>query len=244
MKLFFNFVLYKTPEKEVLRLKREVQALGFSDYKIHFFDNSHNGKGFAYGANKGICAALKEKADLIVLANPDISFYAGKDNPRVVPTYNDFIETSKHFDIFSFAMKQGGQLYYGGEVDRWRMSGGVISKKPKERFAECDFVSALMAIQREVIEKVGFLKEDYFLYYEDVEYCYRAKKLGFKVGIDSQHLYEHFESSKGSKLKNHYLFWNRVKFMREYGTLSQKSRELLRLPKTFFEIFTNNTRGV
>jgi hypothetical protein len=36
MKIGFIFVLYKTPKKEVERLKDEVKQLGFKDYKIYF----------------------------------------------------------------------------------------------------------------------------------------------------------------------------------------------------------------
>lgn len=35
--------------------------------------------------------------------------------------------------------------------------------------------------QRELLEKVGFLDENFFLYLEDVDFCYRAYKEGQKV---------------------------------------------------------------
>lgn len=41
---------------------------------------------------------------------------------------------------------------------------------------------AAMMIKKEVIEKIGYLDEAIFMYGEDVEYCLRAKKAGFKVG--------------------------------------------------------------
>lgn len=40
-----------------------------------------------------------------------------------------------------------------------------------------------MMITRQVLEKVGLLNEDIFMYGEDVEYCLRARKAGFKVAI-------------------------------------------------------------
>ena len=45
-----------------------------------------------------------------------------------------------------------------------------------------DYVSgAAMLVRRQVFEKIGLLDERYFLYYEDVEFCVRAKKAGFTL---------------------------------------------------------------
>lgn len=39
-----------------------------------------------------------------------------------------------------------------------------------------------MLIKKQVIEKIGVLDENIFMYGEDVEYCMRARKAGFKIG--------------------------------------------------------------
>ncbi len=41
---------------------------------------------------------------------------------------------------------------------------------------------AVMLIKDEVIKKIGGLDGNIFMYAEDVEFCYRAKKVGFKIG--------------------------------------------------------------
>ena len=47
---------------------------------------------------------------------------------------------------------------------------------------EVDLLSgACMMVRRETIEEVGPLDEDFFLYGEDVEWCYRIKKAGWKI---------------------------------------------------------------
>ena len=73
------------------------------------------------------------------------------------------------------------------------------------------------------------------MYYEEVDYCYRAKKAGFKIGIDSKRYYEHFEISVNNPKKEFYLFKNRFKFLIKYGSVKQKIREFIRIPKTVFE---------
>ncbi|MEK7616029.1 MAG: glycosyltransferase family 2 protein [Patescibacteria group bacterium] len=45
-----------------------------------------------------------------------------------------------------------------------------------------DYLSgAVLLIKKEVFSKIGFFDERYFLYYEDVEFCVRAQKAGFKL---------------------------------------------------------------
>lgn len=228
MKIGFIFVLYKTPQSEIKRLKEEIKKLGFNDYKTYFIDNTLINRGYAAAANIGIKQAMKDGVDLFAIANPDVSLVNLRGS--------QVAQTAKQFDVFGFAMKQEGKVYYGGKIDKWRMSGGLIDKKPKNRFSEVDFVSgSLMFIKKEVIEKIGFMDESYFLYYEEVDYCKRAKLSGFKIGIDSQQIYDHFEVSKYSSSKNYYLFKNRLKFLLKYGNIKQKIRELLRAPKTIYE---------
>jgi O-antigen/teichoic acid export membrane protein len=232
MKTGFIFVLFKTPKSEINRLKQEVKDLKFRNYQIYFIDNTNNHQGYAAGVNNGLKKALKDNCELFVVANPDISLTALKS-----PT---LLEASAYFDIWGLAMKQENKIYYGGEIDKWRMSGGLIEKKLKSRFVPTDFVSgSLMFIKKKVIDKIGpptgGFDESYFMYYEEVDYCYRARKAGFKIGIDNQLIYEHFEVSKDSPTKEYYLFKNRIKFLLKYGSLKQKVYELFRLPKTIFE---------
>lgn len=40
---------------------------------------------------------------------------------------------------------------------------------------------AAVLLRREVIERVGLLDEGFFMYFEDVDYCWRARQLGFRI---------------------------------------------------------------
>jgi len=47
---------------------------------------------------------------------------------------------------------------------------------------EVDWVmGAAMMVRREVVDKVGFMDEGIFMYMDEVEWCYRIKRAGFKV---------------------------------------------------------------
>lgn len=225
IKIILIIVLFHTPQKEAQRLKKEVAALKIQNPNLIFTDSAKRNNGYASAINFQL---KKTTAEVCIVANPDISLKN--------ITQKSLLAGARSFDIWGFAMRQEGKIYFGGEIDKWRMSGGLITRKPKMRFQPVDFVSgSFMCIKRKVIEKIGYFNESYFMYYEDVEYCYRARKMGFRVGIDSQTTYEHFETSKKNQKKQWYLARNRLKFLMEYGTLAQKCYEIFRAPKTIGE---------
>lgn len=224
MKATLLTVYHNTPEKYKKSIEYHSARLGLD---LHLIDSTKENKGYAENLNELVRANLKYY-DVFILANPDIDLSG-------VPK-DELFKAAGHFDIWSYRMLQNGTTYYGGTIDYWRMSGGLRSDRPSERFVSCDFVSgSCMAVKKEVIEKIGYLDESFFMYYEDVEYCRRAVKAGLKVGIDIDQWYEHFESSDNNPKKKKYLAKNRIKFMWQNGSLFQKTYEILRFPKTLFE---------
>ena len=228
MKVAIIITLFQTSENEVVRLKGEIKDLGFSDYHTYWIDNTLTGRGYAGGVNEGIRKGVRDKADIFIICNPDISL---KDL-----TSRDLLEGKKHFDIWGLAMKQKNITYYGGEIDKWRLSGGLRKVKPKTRFGEVDFVTgSLIMSNKKTVKKIGYFDESYFMYYEDVDYCQRARHQGLKVGIDSQNLYTHFETSESNVRKDYFLAKNRLRFLLKYGNVVQKIREFIRTPRTIIE---------
>lgn len=63
-----------------------------------------------------------------------------------------------------------------------RLASYNLTYLPEDEIAEVDSVmGAFLMIRREVIEKIGLLDEDFFMYGEDLDWCYRAKAAGYKV---------------------------------------------------------------
>jgi GT2 family glycosyltransferase len=53
---------------------------------------------------------------------------------------------------------------------------------PIDQEMEVDAImGAYFLVKREVIDKVGLLDEDFFMYGEDLDYCWRIKKAGYKI---------------------------------------------------------------
>jgi GT2 family glycosyltransferase len=69
-------------------------------------------------------------------------------------------------------------------------------------------VGAFMLIPKKVIEKVGLLDEQFFMYGEDLDWCYRIKKAGWKIVYYPKSEIIHLKgvSSKKKKAKTIYEF--------------------------------------
>lgn len=112
---------------------------------------------------------------------------------------------------------------------------------------DCDALcGACMLIRREVFEKIGLLPEQYFLFYEETDWCLHAKKQGFLVhSIPTAKVYHKGSASvdKIKGLKLYYMSRNSVLFVRRNGNwidyLIFLSYSFLRF---FYCIFIKNCR--
>ncbi len=69
---------------------------------------------------------------------------------------------------------------------------GHPDKADNNGLIECAIVwGAFFLIKREVIDQVGMLDEDFFMFYEDVEWCWRIHDAGWKIMYDPNHTIQH-----------------------------------------------------
>lgn len=79
---------------------------------------------------------------------------------------------------------------------------------------------AAMLVKREAMEKAGVLCDNFFIYYEELEWCERIKKAGYEVWVDMQAMLYHKESmtvGKQSAFKEYYMNRNRILFNRKHA---------------------------
>lgn len=94
---------------------------------------------------------------------------------------------------------------------------------------------SVMLIKKEVIDKIGLLDDNIFMYGEDVEYCWRASNAGYKIGWTNQSEIIHI--SGGSSKTPKYNQWiGELRgliyiYSKFFGTL------LVHLIKLFFYFF-------
>ncbi|HEY9166343.1 MAG TPA: glycosyltransferase [Candidatus Kryptonia bacterium] len=99
---------------------------------------------------------------------------------------------------------------------------------------ECHEVDAIggsfMFIPRAVFKKVGGFDEDYFMYGEDLDLCYKIKKAGYKIYYNPETTAIHFkgESTRRSTIKQTYEFYRAMIIFVEkrYGSGTMLSRLL------------------
>lgn len=153
------------------------------DYKLLI--NNYN-FGFAGGNNPCIKYAVENKSDYILLLNNDTVV-----DPGFLEKLVKAGESDKNFGIIGpkiYYEKDKKRIWFGGGYFDW-LSGSrhlefnKIDDKPSdETIKEINFMTGCcLLVRRETVEKIGLMNEDFFLYYEDVEWSIRAKKFGYKI---------------------------------------------------------------
>lgn len=78
---------------------------------------------------------------------------------------------------------------------------------------ETEFLhGAAMMVSKSVVDEVGPMHDDYFLYYDEYDWCARMKRAGYRLYVDGRVAIYHKESlstGKASPLKTYYLTRNR-----------------------------------
>lgn len=153
--------------------------------KVTLIANEEN-LGFAGGNNVGIKYALEQGFDYVALHNNDAFVAADFLEPLVAALENDktigaaqsLLLLHPETDLINSA---GNAMHYLGFGYCW----GYRQPARELRFPavkEINYASgAALMMRADLLRKYGFLDEDFFLYHEDLEYCYRLKSVGYKI---------------------------------------------------------------
>jgi GT2 family glycosyltransferase len=146
--------------------------------------------GFAKAANQGIKLS---RGNYVLLLNPDVRLYEGavdnmlsflQVNPgvgMVGPSMQGYDAITRH-DFFNHISL--GDSILGSSIL------GIFPPLLKRREPPLAFdkpvaveslIGACLLVRREVIQQVGLLDEDYFMYVEDADWCYRIRKAGWLI---------------------------------------------------------------
>lgn len=60
-------------------------------------------------------------------------------------------------------------------------------------------VGAFMMVRKDTIDQVGYLDEDYFMYGEDIDWCYRIKKAGWEIYYYGETEIIHYKGASSKK---------------------------------------------
>jgi len=142
--------------------------------------------GWASGNNVGIEYALHDKADCVLLLNNDTIV-----DENLLAEMVTVGESDKEIGIL------GPLIFYYDEPDKiWHLGGRescflpvprtlAKNQKDKGQFASpisVDYVSGCaMLVKRQVFEMVGLMDTKYFMYYDETDFCRRAREAGFRI---------------------------------------------------------------
>lgn len=173
---------------------------------------SSDNLGFAGGVNLGI---NNSKGEYFLLLNPDAEIDS-KDLLKLVKFMDENPQSGISSpqilseDLTPSNLALSFPSVWKGLIDVFRLSKLIpvqqradIFKLPgltEKKIFEVDWVpGTAMLIRRKVIDQIGLLSTDFFMYAEDVEFCWRAKKTGWKILLFKEISVKHIGgvSSKG-----------------------------------------------
>lgn len=209
--------------------------------EVHVIHSEKN-LGFAGGNNLAIREALGE---YILLLNNDTEV-----TPDFLLPMLETMRTQEDAGIVSpkiLFYHSDKRIQYAGTIaiNPFTCRGRTIGYGEKDETQYDDVRKtdlahgACMLIRRDVIGQIGALSEEYFLYYEEYDFCERAKRFGYTIFYNGQAKIFHKESTsvgKLSPLKAYFMAKNRVLFARRNfkgweKVLSISYYFLLALPK-------------
>ncbi|UCC65205.1 MAG: glycosyltransferase family 2 protein [Anaerolineae bacterium] len=192
---------------------------------VTVLENDEN-LGYAGGNNVGLRYTLAQSADYALLLNNDT---------EVAPCFlRHLVQAAEASPMVGIA---GPTIYYHERPDRIWSAGGTIDwRRGKTSMAgfnevdvgqfgiaprEVDFVTGCaLLVKREVIERVGLLDERFFVYYEETEWCVRARRGGFEVVHVPRAKVWHkipLDARDSSPSVHYYMTRNRLLFLKATG---------------------------
>lgn len=177
-------------------------------------------KGFAANLNNGIkyAKSLKE-FDYFIIANNDIILNFG-------------FEIKLH-EILKYIENKYNNVGLIGfkEINENKVAKSIKSSYSLNEICETNNIPGfLFAINKSVINDVGYFDEEYFMYGEDNDYFFRVQKNGYKIINSNFPVYHYSEGSSSKSISNSYLsFRNSLLF-------AQKNLGFLKFLRTLLSL--------
>lgn len=176
----------------VEKIQAAIETEGWGDW-ASLQPLERNG-GFAYGNNAAIRPVLESPnpPPYILLLNPDTIV-----RPGALKALVDFMDSHPDVGIAGSRLEDPdgtpqrsafrfhsilSELDFGlrlGIVTKL-LSNWVVAPPVSDEVGQTDWVAgASMIVRREVFETAGLMDEEYFMYYEEMDFCLQAKKAGW-----------------------------------------------------------------
>jgi len=220
-------------------LEQRLDFIGFQEGQSVVYANEPlvlikalKNKGFAHGNNLGLKFGLEQNGAYFWILNNDTTVQPDslselinchRKNPKVL-----LGSKLLYFHNKNTIQAVGGvfrkSLYICEHVGE-----GVSKNTAKADFEPIDYpIGASMFVSRAFLDEVGLLDETFFLYYEELDWVYRAGKKGYRADWCETSIVYHKEgASIGSSYRKEksffseiQLFKSRKKFIEKYYSLN------------------------
>jgi len=191
-----------------------------------------NSENFGYSEGNNIAIKLSLdvlQSDFILLLNNDtvvdkefliemMKLAQSDDKIGMVGCKGYFYNNNGHLQF------TGGALAF----DIKKMKGTGVWGKPDSHKYDTDFDVAnisgsCLLCKRGVIDAIGLLDSDYYLYWEDADWSYRARTNGYRLMYAHKSIVWHKGSaSSGSKYLTYYNTRNKFLFIKKHGTFNER----------------------
>lgn len=158
--------------------------------QVNLISSEYNG-GFAFGNNLGISykdannylllnsdTVVRKGAIEVLLETVKVNASAGVVSPRL-----EWLDDKPQQSCFN--MHTPVSEFLSAAKTGWfskLLNNYVVAMPLDERLSYSDWTSfACVLIRREVFEQVGLLDDEFFMYFEDAEFCHRVRNAGWKV---------------------------------------------------------------
>jgi len=229
----------------LLECLRSLMSLDYARYQVVVVDNastdgtaeavrgisadvrvvaSEVNRGYAGGLNLGIRLALEEGADYVLALNNDTVV-----EPGCLKRLVEVAESDVTVGIVSpkVLYESNPSILFGlGDRSFWwlPMPLGVGYRKhdgPQySGIMEFDYVTGCaMLIKRKLFEEIGLFDTSFFMYYEDSDFCRRARDRGFRIMCVGDAIVWHKAKLSGNKdhaATKQIRAKNKVRFYRRY----------------------------
>ncbi|MCK5594815.1 glycosyltransferase, partial [bacterium] len=247
----FIIILNHNGKEDTIECLESIKAQTYKNYKACIVDNaSTDGSrdyfkehfplamlienktnlGFAEANNIAIRRAMKQGFDSVLLLNNDTKNASNMLNELIKP-----MKINSAIGIVGPKMyyydKQNILWFARGRMD-WKTGvtshvGGMKQDYGQyDEICDSDFISGCaLLIRRNVINKIGLMDEGYFYYQEDIDYCTKAIKAGFKCVVAPRAKLRHKVARTSGGSENpfgaFYKTRNRIIFMKKNATIPQ-----------------------
>lgn len=228
--------------KDTIECIESIKANNFKNYKIIVVDNasfsddakiikekcndiilikSKENLGFSGGNNLGIKYALDNKFDKILLLNNDTIIDADMIENLLKYSDDSTIVTPKmyYYDEKNVIWYGGGYINkFTGKANHYQINS---EDQNDTDVKECTFATGCcIMIDSNIIEKCGYLSEEYFMYCEDTDYCLNLLKNNVKILYNpNAKLWHKVSKSTGGSLSEfsiYYMTRNRLIYLKKY----------------------------